>query len=266
MHHDALVHPNEKSYFAIVLAVSVFAYFGLVISGVGLVYIVVGGLFALVANGLFLGRIRGNAVKVSETQLPDVHRATREMCAEMGLAEVPDVYVLQAGGVLNAFATRFLGRSFVILLSDLVELARGEGEAALRFVICHELAHHHRKHTARRLLLAPGMMIPFLGSAYSRACEYTCDAYGAYHVPAGAVRGLLVLAAGKMLYREIDPPAFAAQAEQETGFFVWLSEILSTHPHLPRRVGAAMAHARRRIPAPEIHEPTPFDEAGVAAV
>lgn len=243
MHNDVLVHPKEKLYFAISLAISIFVYVGLVISMVGIVYLLLGGLVALFAQGLFVGSLRGNGVKVSAAQFPDVHETTQRLSREMGLAEVPDVYILQAGGMLNALATRFLGRNFVVLYSDVVELAREQGQGALSFVICHELAHHYRKHTSRRVLLLASMWVPFLGAAYSRACEYTCDAFGAHYCGRGAVDGLLVLAAGKGLYREVNVQAFAQQAVTEDGFFFWLSEKLSTHPYLPKRV----AHASRWV-------------------
>lgn len=243
MSNDALVHPKERLYFAISLTISVFVYLAMVISMVGIVYLVFGGVVALFAQGLYVGHLRGNGVKVSAAQFPDVHETTQRLSREMGLPVAPDVYILQAGGMLNALATRFLGRNFVVLYSDVVELAREQGQDALSFVICHELAHHYRKHTSRRVLLLPSLWVPFLGSAYSRACEYTCDAFGARYCGRGAVDGLLVLAAGKGLYREVNVQAFAQQAVTEDGFFFWLSEKLSTHPFLPKRV----AHASRWV-------------------
>lgn len=258
MHEDALVHPKEKLYFSLSLGISLLLYLLMVVSVVGIFYIVVGALAGLMVHGLFVGGLRGNGVKVSGQQFPDVHAITRRLAKEMGMQELPDVYVLQAGGMLNAFATRFLGRSFVVLYSDVVELAREQGEDALAFVICHELAHHHRKHTSRRMLLLPSMWVPFLGSAYSRACEFTCDAYGAQFCGRGAVDGLLVLAAGKGLYREVNVEAYANQAHSEEGFFVWLSEVLATHPRLPRRVAAVLPRMRT-VPVGSIYS-APLEE------
>lgn len=239
MNNDVLVHPKEKFYFGVSLAISLFAYLGMAVSVFGILYAGFAGMAALFAHGIFLGQVRGNGVRVSPAQFPDVHETTQRLAREMGLRQAPDVYIVQAGGMLNAFATRFLGRNFVVLYSDVVELAREQGEDALAFVICHELAHHYRKHTARRLLLMPSMWVPFLGAAYSRACEYTCDAFGAHYCGRGAVDGLLVLAAGKGLYREVNVEAFAQQSVTDGGFFLWLSEKLATHPYLPKRVAAA---------------------------
>lgn len=247
MNQEMLVSPKEKLYFNIALVVSVLAYLGLVVSVFGIVYILVGALIDLCVHGLFVGQLRGNGVKVSAQQFPDVHEAVRRLSREMGLAAVPDVYVTQAGGLLNAFALRFLGRNFVVLFADVVEIARAEGQQALEFVICHELAHHHRKHTSRRILLLPSMWVPFLGTAYSRACEYTCDAFGAHYCPDGAVDGLLVFSAGKMLYKEVDASVFAQQVQTEQGFWVWFAEKLSSHPNLPKRVAAVSTRLKPRI-------------------
>jgi Zn-dependent protease with chaperone function len=151
--------------------------------------------------------------------------------------------------LLNAFATRFLGRNFVILYSDILALATEKGEKAVSFVVGHELGHVRRKHMTRRALLYPAMAFPFLGSAYSRACEYTCDRFGNALEPAGGVDGLLVLAAGRDLYTKVNSAVFSGQCETETGFFVRFSEILSTHPNLPKRVAALEAVQPREVPA-----------------
>ena len=167
----------------------------------------------------------------------------------LGMDETPAIFVLQSGGVLNAFATRFLGRNFVILYSDVLALATQKSEKAVSFVVGHELGHVRRKHMTRRALLYPAMLFPFLGGAYSRACEYTCDRFGNALEPEGGVDGLLVLAAGRDLYTQVNSTEFINQRETEAGFFVRFAEILSTHPNLPKRV-AALDAVRQRAPLP----------------
>lgn len=184
----------------------------------GLVYIAIGVSIALIIQGLFIGNLRGNSVRVSETQFPEVYNLAQNLAGKMGLNPVPAIYVLQSGGLLNAFATRFIGRNFVVIYSDVLELAYEKGESSLGFVIGHELAHIHRKHLTLKWLLYPSTLIPFLGPAYSRACEYTCDRYGAYYQPDGAIPGLLVLAAGKKLYHSVNAQEFSRQAENGRWF------------------------------------------------
>lgn len=245
MRTDSLIHPKEKVYFVVCLVISLLTYTALVLSVVGLVYIIFLGLIGLLVHGLFIGHLRGNGIRVSARQFSDVYELTQKLAGDLQMKEVPDVYIVQAGGMLNAFATRFLGRNFVVLYSDVVELARSQGREALAFVICHELAHHDRKHTSRRVLLLPGLTIPFLGSAYSRACEYTCDALGAHYCGRGAIDGILVLAAGKELYRHVNAEEYGRQAITEDGLFVWFAEVVASHPRLPKRLAAVLPGVNR---------------------
>jgi Zn-dependent protease with chaperone function len=248
-----LVHPKEKKYRRVAFVFSMFVYALLalfVASTIGFGGGAVGGTFIVIvlvyvgiiwlalflAQGYFVARLRKNAVKLGEAQFGDVLAIVKSIAAEIGLKEVPEVYLLQEGGALNAFATKFLGRDFVIIYSDIFELAYAEGEDALRFVIAHELGHIHRRHLRGRWKILPGFIIPFLAMAYSRACEYTCDRYGkAFGRPSGN-QGLLLLAAGKALYSKVNEDEVVRQAEDEKGFFMWLAEVNASHPSLARRI------------------------------
>ena len=60
--------------------------------------------------------------------------------------------------------------------------------------------------------------------------EYTADNYGYAFRPAGAARAIGVLSAGKYLLRRVDFNGIADRAATETGFFVWLANMLASHP------------------------------------
>jgi Zn-dependent protease with chaperone function len=244
-----LVHQKEKLYFAISVAISIALYLvlaGIILkggpgSGTVLTYLIFGIVAYFIFHGLHLGHVRGNGIRVSGSQFPQLHAIAEQHSRRLGIEETPAIFVLQSGGVLNAFATRFLGRNFVIIYSDVLALATQKGEKAVSFILGHELGHVQRKHMTRRALLYPAMIVPFLGSAYSRACEYTCDRFGNALEPQGGVDGLLVLAAGRDLYTQVSPTEYMKQRETEGGFFVRYAEIISTHPHLPKRVAALNA-------------------------
>jgi Zn-dependent protease with chaperone function len=251
-----LVSPRERILYGAMFLVSLAVYGGLIAAGLNdpkvaatiLAYVLTFFLIGLLAHGLALGQIRGNAVRVSERQFALVQRLAVAHARKLGLKQVPAMYVVQSGGLLNAFATRFLGRDFVIIYSDVLELALARGEAAVGFIVGHELGHLWRGHLKYRWLTAPGRLLPYLGAAYSRACEYTCDRLGAFCQPDGAISGLLVLAAGKQLHAHVDVREYAAQAESERGFWVRRAELMSSHPLLPKRVAALVA-AGIAIPA-----------------
>ena len=244
-----LVSPRERILYGVMFLVSLAVYGGLIAAGLkdpkvaatSLAYVLMFFLIGLLAHGLALGQIRGNAVRVSERQFPLVQRLAVAHARKLGLKQVPAMYVVQSGGLLNAFATRFLGRDFVIIYSDVLELALSRGEAAVGFIVGHELGHLWRGHLKYRWLTAPGRLLPYLGAAYSRACEYTCDRLGAFCQPDGAISGLLVLAAGKQLHAHVDVREYAAQAVSERGFWVRRAELMSSHPLLPKRVAALVA-------------------------
>jgi Zn-dependent protease with chaperone function len=251
-----LINPRERFYYATMVVVSLLVYGGLILAGLSnpeagasiVGYALMFALFGLFAHGLALGRVRGNAVRVSAKQFPLLHRMAAEHSRRLGLKEVPSVYVMESGGLLNAFATRFLGRDFVIMYSDVLELALEQGEGAVGFIMGHELAHIWRGHLKHRWLTLPGRFMPYLGAAYSRACEYTCDRIGAFCQPEGAISGLLALAAGKQLHAHVDVKEYAAQAETERDFWTKRVELMSTHPLLPKRV-AALLKAGVAVPA-----------------
>jgi Zn-dependent protease with chaperone function len=188
---EPLIHPKEKIYFAICVVVSLVVYIGLAmailsggqIAGTLITYLIFGIIAFFVVHGLHIGHVRGNGVRVSSRQFPELNAMADLHARRLGLDETPAIFVLQSGGVLNAFATRFLGRNFVILNSDVLALATQKGEKAVSFVLGHELGHVQRKHMTRRALLYPAMVFPFLSGAYSRAASTRAIASATHSSP-----------------------------------------------------------------------------------
>jgi Zn-dependent protease with chaperone function len=263
---EGLVHPKEKLYFAIAALVSIAVYIFVItmilssaqFAGTLITYGVFITVFYLLVHGLHLGHVRGNGIRVSRRQFPELMAMADSHTRRLGMEETPAIFVLQSGGVLNAFATRFLGRNFVVLNSDVLALATQKGEKAVSFVLGHELGHIQRKHMTWRTVFLPGMNLPFLGGAYSRACEYTCDRFGYALEPEAGLDGLLVLAAGRDLYSQVNSAEYSKQPETESGFFVRFAEILATHPHLTKRVAA--------LSAVRLHQPVVARPAVIAPI
>jgi len=239
MHAASLRLPREKKLFLICFVFSLLAWTALVISIVGLVYGLAIGFFLLAAHAMLIASIKGHAIKLSNQQLPELHTRVREACRALGIAQLPDVYVMQAGGMLNAFATKFLGRNFVVIYSDLLEASDEQGRE-LDMIIGHELGHLALGHLKWLLFLAPGKLLPWLGSAYSRACEYSCDRCGLEVVGDlnDASRGLVVLASGGKYAARVNLRQFVRQAEENRGFWGTVYELNASHPLLPKRIAA----------------------------
>lgn len=243
------IHPKENRYFIVKLLFSIPIY-GFIFNGLKtlftadvnlrllfplIIYTVLILLYLFFTHGILVGHIRGNAVKITEKQFPEIYQIIVQHCERLNM-EVPPVYMMQHGGMLNAFASRFIGKNYLLIYSEIFDLAFEGGMDELSFVIAHELGHVKRKHIQKRFWLFPSVFIPFLGSAYSRACEYTCDNIGNALSPNGAESGLLILASGKNSYRKVNREAYLESAGEETGFWRWFAEKTSSHPHLPKRM------------------------------
>ena len=200
-------------------------------------YAVVLVVLALISALLFRAHVYGHYVLVGPAQFPHLHEAVVEGAARLGLSPVPVTFVYNSNGLLNAFARRLFGRRFVFLTSALIEV---ETEAQVRFVIGHELGHHAAGHLTlwRTLLHLPGHVVPFLGRAYSRRRELTCDRVGAYlSQDLEACRSALaMLPCGcQRLNAWLNCDLFEAQDEMVPGVAGWVSLIFSRYPRTTQR-------------------------------
>ena len=231
--------PTERPLFALSVAVSLVAWLLIVVSVIGLVYALAFGTFFFIMQLAFVAHVRGSAVKLGAEQFPALHHRVASLARRMGLQQVPDAYLMQAGGTLNAFATRFLRSHIIVLHSDLLD-ACGDDEAARDMIIAHELGHVHAGHLRWRWLTIPAGIVPFLGGALSRAREYTCDRYGlagAGNVN-GALTGLAILAAGASHGPRVNRVAMVRQRRDLDTAWMALGEWLGTHPPLAKRMAA----------------------------
>ena len=239
---DNLTLPKEKSYFNILRVVAILLWIAITATCVGLPYALLIGLSLWLVNGLLVARLRSEGVQVSAEQFPELYKTYREVCATFNLKEEPELYVIQSNGVLNAFATRHSGREFVVIYSSILD-DYGYDSAEIRFLIGHEIGHIQAKHLMKRLLLAPAMILPWLPPAYSRACEASCDRYGALAAGDidGAISAMMTLSAGKMPASKMVPSIFAQQHFRHRDFFVSWHELNSFYPTLSQRVSNLVA-------------------------
>jgi Zn-dependent protease with chaperone function len=239
LNKETIASPNENTYFVFAVIFSVLVWIGLTVCSLGFIWVIVAFLSSLawLANGLLVAAIRSNAVEVHTDQLGKLDATFRDVCYMLGQPKIPELYIIESGGLLNAFATRHAGRHFVVVYSDMLD-ALGSESREMRFLLGHEIGHIRQNHLLKRMLLAPAFFLPLLGPAYSRACESTCDRYGAFAAgnPEAAMRAMMTLAGGKTVCREMNPHHFADQNHKYRGFFVSWFELISGYPTLSRRV------------------------------
>jgi Zn-dependent protease with chaperone function len=212
-----------------------------IISTKGTVLFTVGfiAVFIMFGELWFAAHLKANAVRVSETQLPELYAEVRSGCEKLGMA-LPDVYVMQHN-VWNAYAAKIFGRRMVVLFSGAVDSILLKGDMRqLSWVVGHELGHHWAGHLGWKQKLASlGGWLIWVSLWHSRRRELTCDRVGLYC--AGSLRSsqfaLANLTVGAQLASKVDMASATAQwQEVNREFFVRYRTFYSHYPHLLARL------------------------------
>ncbi len=252
-----LVYKNEKPLFAIAAILSALFWLLLVLGTIGIVivYLLFGYVFFLFAHSAFISYLRGTGVRITPQQYPDLHERLVRACERVGLKEVPEAYLLRTD-FFNALATRFLGRHFLVLFTDVVD-ALEERPGAIDFYIGHELGHIHRNHLLWKGFVMPASILPLLGTALRRAEEYTCDRYGVAccQEEADVRAALAAIAAGNSRWSSLNVGSYVEQVKETSGFWMSFNELTGDYPWLTKRMATAVAlkegrevrHPRRHL-------------------
>jgi Zn-dependent protease with chaperone function len=110
---------------------------------------------------------------------------------------------------------------------------------ALAFIVGHELGHLRLGHTRLWYQLSTAYVdrVPLLAGFLSRAREFSCDRHGAYLAPQGE-EGLVLLAAGRYVYKQVDIDELLEQARRFRGFWPVMAQLPQSHPFAVRRIRA----------------------------
>lgn len=234
----SIIYKNEKSLYVTALVISLMVWAAALIISYGLIlvyvpFVLLGYLFA---HSAFISHLRGNAVLLSESQFPELHAQFLDCCRKLEM-EPPQAYVMMSDGVLNALATKFLRRHYVVLYSSVLDALKSRPES-VRFYFGHELAHIKRGHLNFHWLLLPGMFLPLLGAGYRRAQEYTCDLHGlaVSNSADDALVALGVLGSGAEKLPALNIREFMGQRSITGGFWMSFHELTGDYPWLCKRL------------------------------
>lgn len=251
-----LVYKNEKPLLIIAAIFSAVFWLALIVGtlGIALLYLLLGYLFFLFAHSAFISHLKGSGVRISPDQYPDLYERLVRSCEKVGVKEIPEAYLLRTD-FFNALATKFLGRHFVVLFTDVIDALEDQPDA-IDFYIGHELGHIHRKHLSWRTFVMPGSLLPIVGPALRRAEEYTCDRYGvACCRSEGDIKAAIAaIAAGDTRWKTINVDAYINQVATTNGFWMSFNELTGDYPWLTKRMATAVAVSQgRQIKHPRRH-------------
>jgi len=255
---ESIRYPGERAAFIVLFLAATVTVVGILAftiaqpagGGVLLFYILLFFGISWLAKVLALAGIRGNGIRVSSNQYPELYAYVVRFAGTLGLTRTPEVYVVQQT-LMNAFATKAIGRRYVVLYSHLVDAALESGDHdEVAMIIGHELAHHAAGHVRWSVFLRFGFWIPFLYLYWSRRAEYTCDRAGLLLVNKlkPSLQGMVKLAVGRKLAASTNMSALRQQRETVSREFgPTLVEILSTHPLTIKRLTQMEDFARGRV-------------------
>lgn len=245
-------HKKEQIYFSVRMLFAVIGFLSLIIAIVSvftmrdkipteaivpiIFYIIFFIFFFAIRKYILYGLIQHNSILLNKNQFPEVYKTVEIYCTKLNIKTTPKIYLLESGGVLNAFASKLMRKNYIVLYSELLEEFYQGDRSIVEFVIGHELGHIKQNHIAKERFLCFANYIPFLRTAYYRACEYTCDNIGAALSPDGTHNSLLAFAAGRNLYKQMNALEYIQQYEIDQSFWRWFVSKLSTHPMLMQRL------------------------------
>ncbi len=239
-----ILYKKEKTLFTIMAIISLLFWIGVVVgtAGVALVILAVMYILYLFAHSAFISYVKGTGVRIGKNQFPELHKQATECASKLGMKSVPEIYILNANGFINALATKFLKQHYVVLYSELVDAFESKPQA-LNFYIGHEFGHIQRGHLKWGPFLWPASLFPLLGAAYSRAREYTCDLHGikCSEDIKDAAFAMGMLAAGPGQWPKLNLAEYGKQSKETGGFWMSLHELTGTYPWLCKRMQCVLA-------------------------
>ena len=131
------------------------------------------------ALNVYYQKYRTMSIRITEKNFPEIYERVQLYAKRLDMKKVPEVYIIQQNGILNAFSSCIVRKQYIEIYADIFEVAYREHKDldAISFVLAHEMAHIKYKHATfgYQMKILYAKMVPILGSTASRARDYSCD-------------------------------------------------------------------------------------------
>jgi len=157
--------------------------------------------------------IRGNSIRLSEKQFPEIYAILQDHCRRLGMTQVPELFLTSSS--IATFSQTFSSwrENYIVLHQIIFDIDVHKTTDVLAFILGHELGAIRLKQTnvINEMLLTYVSAVKWLRNPLSRARTYSRDRYGATLAPTG-FRGLLINAAGRRLMDQVDVQEYLDQS------------------------------------------------------
>jgi hypothetical protein len=181
--------------------------------------------------------VRGNSVRVSEEQFPEVHAVLRDHCRRLGMANIPELFI--TGSSIRPYSKTFSRwrETYIVLHQVLFDIDDRKTMDVISFTLAHELGAVRLNQTAvwNEMLLTYISSIKWFRNPLERARTYSRDRYGAALSPTG-FRGLLIDAIGRRLMDEVNIEDYLSQERSYGGFWSALDVFFEATPQVFTRI------------------------------
>ena len=181
--------------------------------------------------------IRGNSVRLSEHQFPEIYAVLRGHCARLRMTEMPELFVTT--GTIAPFSQAFSswGENYIVLHQGLFDIDDRKTMDVVSFILAHELGAVRLHQTAvwNEMLLTYVSAIKLFRNPLERVRTYSRDRYGAALSPTG-FRGLLINAVGRRLMDHVDIEDYLAQQRSYGGFWSSIDVLFEGKPQVFTRL------------------------------
>ncbi len=235
----------QGEFLILILSLSIAAFILLFLSRLTFGIVLIGIPITLVMIKARQSQLMGQAIRVGVNQFSEINKSVENVASRLSMPQ-PDVYVVQSPE-LNAYAMGVFGKKTVVLHSKTIECMNPK---ELMSILGHEFSHILCGHTkwisltnSSRFINIPivSMVFEMIFLFWSRKAEYTADRGGLIacadlHASTSA---LIKLSVGEELFKQFDINELLAQkAELDSDWFATLSENISTHPYIVKRIFA----------------------------
>lgn len=206
-----------------------------------LIYGMIGYVALLIGIYYLYAYSRAMSLRITENNFPEVYEIVEDYAKKLGI-KTPKVYVMQSSGVLNAFSTFLIRKQWIMINSELFEIAYREHKDmdSLKFVIAHEMAHIYYGHATfhYHLSIMFSNIVPVVSQIASRTREYSCDRLAQRLTGVDGIDAMLALIVDRHLYKMVDKEDYLKEAKAQRGLFLWFANMFADHPVSCKRIVA----------------------------
>jgi hypothetical protein len=181
--------------------------------------------------------VRGNSVRLSDQQFPEVYAVLRDHCAKLGMSKIPELFL--TASTIRPFSQTFSSwrEKYIVLHQNIFDIDDRKTMDVISFTLAHELGAIRLNQTAvwNEMLLTYVSAIRFLRNPLERVRMFSRDRYGAALSPTG-FRGLLINAVGRRLMDRVNVEDYLAESRSYGGFWSFLNSFFEAKPQVLTRI------------------------------